>query len=119
MNALNMQLTAVKIACLLLLSLMATACGMSVKDKDLEAEGKGANRVTVMSDGAYSMQLDTPASTCRRLADGHIKRIEYVHQPDPSRSGPDPDVGLAITLEIAGDLEAGDTVSGNEATDDR
>lgn len=115
MESLTAHMTLAKVVCLFLLSILASACGLAVKNDEADARGNGNNRLVAMTDGAYSMQITTTGTVCRQLFDGDLKQMEYVHQGAEG----DPDRGLSLTLTVAGDLATGDALVAANSTHER
>jgi hypothetical protein len=110
------QLLMVKASAVLLLSLLVSACGITVEDDEMSGQGRGVNRVVATSDGAYGMQLNSTALTCRGFDDFAMRSIAYKHSADPSLSS-DPDEGLEVGLDVFGDVDAGDTLTSDNASE--
>lgn len=109
-----MDLTVAKAVCLLILALTAAACGASVDSDDLPKDDDDGrdNQLVVLVDGAYGVQLATNQAVCRRLVDGQLLEVSFLQK------GGDDD-GLRLDLQVAGDLDAGDALTADNATRDR
>jgi hypothetical protein len=94
-----------KVACLLLMSALATACGVSVEDGAAADEDERTNRITAVASGAFNGQIESTEVDCERSgASGALIRLD--------QASPTPDDGAVLSLHVEGPLAEGDRVGG-------
>ncbi len=116
MEAQVLHMLTMKMTLLLALALTATACGMNVDDRDDETKAKegdaGKNELVMITDGAYSLELNSSGVDCQKLVDDQIVEMRF-------RETTGADAGLAIDLRAAGDFDAGDALTPDNSGKDR
>ena len=110
------HLLVAKFGVVIFLGLLMTGCSIKVEDEALNSEDAGStNRLIAITEGAYSLQLNSNEVTCRGLLDFKVKELEYSHRGEPG----DPDEGLKIQLSVAGDFEKGEALTADNSGADR